>query len=340
MITPPLKRNSTEQLNMGEGKSSVIVPMIVCALADGEKLVRVIVLKALSSQMFHLLVARLGGLLNRRIFFLPFSRQVELTSKCLHDLKVLFEQCAHEGGVLLTQPEHILSLKLMTISTQIDANSLTMADDLERIQDWLSTHARDVLDESDELLHVQYQLVYTSGDQQALHDSPDRWTTIQQILNIVRQLPRVLRASYPNSVEYQDQGAGAFPHIRLLNTSDTSTVQVAHILRKVVASAVLGGELPNLNLGHITSPIDRHHVIQLLTVRKVTGETFARVKKLCEGTWNTVLLVRGLLAFDVLQHVLIDKRYRVNYGLDLKRSLLAVPYAAKACINSSIFTAC
>jgi Protein of unknown function (DUF3638) len=58
-------QNTVHQLNMGEGKSSVIVPMISTALADGRIFVRVVVLKSLSSQMFRLLVDRLSGLLNR-----------------------------------------------------------------------------------------------------------------------------------------------------------------------------------------------------------------------------------------------------------------------------------
>lgn len=53
------------QLNMGEGKSSVIVPIVVAALADCSKLVRVVVNKAQSRQMLHELVSKLGGLINR-----------------------------------------------------------------------------------------------------------------------------------------------------------------------------------------------------------------------------------------------------------------------------------
>jgi hypothetical protein len=65
------------QLNMGQGKSSVIVPIIAAALADRKKLIRVVVLKSLAPQMFHLLVEKLGGLLNRRIFYMPISRSLD-----------------------------------------------------------------------------------------------------------------------------------------------------------------------------------------------------------------------------------------------------------------------
>ncbi|KAF5328003.1 hypothetical protein D9758_018877 [Tetrapyrgos nigripes] len=46
MINPSQARNSILQLNMGEGKSSVIVPMIASSMADGNKF------KALCNQMF------------------------------------------------------------------------------------------------------------------------------------------------------------------------------------------------------------------------------------------------------------------------------------------------
>ncbi|KAG8698247.1 hypothetical protein FRC11_014544, partial [Ceratobasidium sp. 423] len=42
-----------------------------------------------------------------------------------------------------------------------------------------------------------------------------------------------------------------------------------------------------------------------------------------------LLLVRGLLASGILVFALKHKHYRVDYGLDLSRSLLAVPYRAK-----------
>ena len=61
------------QLNMGEGKSSVIVLISVAKLADSNQLVQVVVPKALTAQMFQLLVDCLSGLTNCQIYYLPFS---------------------------------------------------------------------------------------------------------------------------------------------------------------------------------------------------------------------------------------------------------------------------
>jgi hypothetical protein len=115
MIDPKSGRNAVLQLNMGEGKSSVIVPMVATALADGKKLARVVVLKPLAVQMFDLLIQRVSGLVNRRVFFFPFSRSVTVDGVCAQRLRDLFELCVRERGIWLAQPEHILSFKLMGI---------------------------------------------------------------------------------------------------------------------------------------------------------------------------------------------------------------------------------
>jgi hypothetical protein len=61
MIDPSSGSNSVIQLNMGRGKTSVIVPNTAADLTDGMKLVRVVVLRPLAMQMFQLLVRKLGG---------------------------------------------------------------------------------------------------------------------------------------------------------------------------------------------------------------------------------------------------------------------------------------
>jgi hypothetical protein len=326
MIAPSSGQSTTKQLNMGEGKSSVIVPMTVCALADGVKLVRIIALKSLSVQMFHLLVSRVGSLLDRRVYFFPFSRQVNLGGSNLGSIMSLLRQCAREGGILLAQPEHLLSLKLLTqdqrLSSAEDPSSKDAANQLEEIDEYLRSNSRDVFDESDELLDVRYQLIYTMGEQQHLDNAPSRWTTTQQVLSIVGDRINDLPVSCR---EYHDRGNGAFPEIRILQTSQTA--DAVDTLKREIAEAVLAGKLQNINLAHISSRADKELMIGFLTKREVLD--WERVQVLCGGIWKGVLLLRGLLAFDVLSHVLTEKRHRVNYGLDLKRSLLAVPYSAK-----------
>ena len=137
-MTPLSRENSILQLNMGEGKSSVIVPMVAASLADGQKLVRVVVLKPLLRQMFRLLVNRLGGLANRQIFYAPFSRAVHVGPKEAHHIQSMYEECMRVRGVLVVQPEHLLSFKLMGIDRRLRT---TMTDEtagaLLKSQQWL-----------------------------------------------------------------------------------------------------------------------------------------------------------------------------------------------------------
>jgi hypothetical protein len=131
--------------------------MILATLSDGHALARVVVLKPLSAQMFRLLVERMGGLVNRRVFYLPFSRQVSISTTHVEAIEGLFKKCAAVGGVLLTQPEHILSFKLMTIDRLINATTpeeTALAAQLKGIESWLEANSRDVLDESDEILRM------------------------------------------------------------------------------------------------------------------------------------------------------------------------------------------
>ena len=138
-MSPRSGQNTVMQVNMGEGKSSVIIPIAAAALADGKQLVRVVVPKPLTVQMFELLVARLGGLANRPIYHLPFSRTPEydsdgnVISLQIDDLHTLMHQCMAEGGILLVQPEHVVSLKLMSGEAQLHKWKLA-ADSLPMLQ--------------------------------------------------------------------------------------------------------------------------------------------------------------------------------------------------------------
>lgn len=111
------------QLNMGEGKSSVIVPLVAINLANGDRLVCIVVAKPQSKQMRHTLIAKLGGLVNRRVFYLPFSRSIRLSAAQVETVRQIIETCKKEGGVLLVQPEHLLSFKLMGIEKMWSGDS-------------------------------------------------------------------------------------------------------------------------------------------------------------------------------------------------------------------------
>ncbi|KAK3363717.1 hypothetical protein B0T25DRAFT_597097 [Lasiosphaeria hispida] len=124
---------------MGEGKSTVIVPIVAAELADG--LVRIIVTKLQSREMLHSLTAALGGLLGHRIYTLPFPRDFKYGCYGKAEILVcLYEQCRGEGGVLL-------------VARCCGRSSL------------LTDCSKDIVDESDENFSVRFELTYTMGAQ-------------------------------------------------------------------------------------------------------------------------------------------------------------------------------
>jgi hypothetical protein len=331
MISPSSQQNISLQLNMGEGKSSVIVPLVASTLADGSNLVRIVTLKPLSSQMFQLLVGRLSGLLNRPIFYIPFSRSLRMNASLADIISCLYRRCATEGGVLVIQPEHMLSQKLMHIdfllTSHEDSEKNSVAQNLRILQDWVTKSSRDVLDESDELLHVRYQLVYTTGAQMPVDDHPNRWITIQQVFGRLQVHALKLHAKFPRMIAI-DTTLNGFSTIRILDSV------IVHDISSLIVDDALGGGLFNLPLGVLPSVI-REASRRFITQKEASNEDRNLIYSYCTGTtlFKGILLLRGLLmdGEGILGYILKERRWRVDYGLDPGRTLLAVPYRAKVC---------
>ena len=338
---------------MGEGKSSVILPLVASTLANGSDLVRVVTLKPLSNQMFELLVGRLAGLANRPIFYVPISRSLRMDTSLVRTIRGLFERCVAEGGVLVLQPEHILSLKLMNINNLLrsrdprdvlrysdktlstsgkGSHEHSMTDEPGALQDWVAKQSRDVLDESDEILHVRYQLIYTAGDHIPVDDHPNRWTTIQQVLSRLQAHAMNLYARFPTMFAV-DTRLGGFPTIRILNSA------VNQRISSVIIDDALEGKLSNLPLDTLPPPI-QSAARRFTSQREVSDVDHNLIHSHCAGTalFNGILLLRGLLmdGEGILGYVLKERRWRVDYGLDPRRTLLAVPYRAKVCCTNLV----
>ena len=104
---------SLVQLNMGQGKTRVIVPMLVLHWSDGSQLVRVHALTAIMGELAEHLQASLTDSVNAcRVFLQPFHRDVELDVDRVRAMHASLVYCKQTGGLLLVAPEHRLSLKL------------------------------------------------------------------------------------------------------------------------------------------------------------------------------------------------------------------------------------
>jgi Protein of unknown function (DUF3638)/Protein of unknown function (DUF3645) len=254
---------------------------------------------------------------------------VKLDVRQVERVQNLYEECKREGGIMVIQPEHILSFKLMGIDKTLCSTSFSdsnVAEALVRSQRWLEMHSRDILDESDEILHVRYQLVYTVGQQRTLEGHPDRWTTVQQVLSLVKRHAIRIQQKFPLGIEVQEHEQGQFPSVRILHTKAGAD------LVSLIAQDILDGELRNYSFAPL-GECGRRAALLFITKIEIPDKdvNVNLLKARCEGTglWSGLLLLRGLLAHGILQYVLKAKRYRVDYGLNPSRSLFAVPYRAK-----------
>ncbi|CAF5159710.1 unnamed protein product [Rotaria sp. Silwood1] len=84
------------------------------------------------------------------------------------------------------------------------------------VQRWLKKYVRDVLDESDEILHVKYHLIYSVGGQQQVDGGAKRWKTIQTILELVKKhAVNISKCFYVNVCYKPSERESTFPQFRL-----------------------------------------------------------------------------------------------------------------------------
>jgi hypothetical protein len=170
---------------------------------------------------------------------------------------------------------------------------------------------------------------------------PDRWSITQQVLRLVKERAHTLSRNHPDAVEYEYGPPGSFPHIRIVRTSDVGR----HLISMVVED-VMAGRLPNFKFQHI-SPELQDAIRSFISDQDVlqVPETPKRVEEYAKHShqsdlWNGLLLLRGLLASNVLLFAFADRRWRVDYGVQIAKesryvrrsqttTTLAVPYRAK-----------
>lgn len=329
MVSTSSAHNIVLQLNMGDGKSSVVVPMVAAALADGRCLSRVFTPKPQSRQMHEMLVGKLGGLLSRRLYHLPFSRSLKLgETEADHIYRICLE-CMSTGGVMLVQPEHILSLKLMSLECFISGRPAVGRSLLQTLRIF-DERGRDVIDESDENFSVKFELIYSMGAQQPVEFAPQRWNLIQKVLQLVCIFASKVDLSQPGSIEVLKQENGGFPRTRVLDQrADRALVQK-------IAEHVCEHGIEYLPISRQPQSV-RKAVLAYIVDPQPTVESISAVENDEDGLWSEtfrdgLLLLRGLFAGGVLAFCLGQKRWRVNFGPDPHRqppTRLAVPYRAK-----------
>jgi len=324
-ISPPSGSNSVLQMNMGQGKTSCIMPMVAVCLANRKNLARIVVPKALLLQTAQLFQSRLGGLLGRQICHVPFSRRTPTDRASIKSYWDIHERILKSAGVMLCLPEHNLSF-MLSGQQQILDDRLDQAKPMINVQRLLRSVCRDILDESDYTLATRTQLIYPSGAQVAVDGHPHRWLVAEAILQLVESHLHGLESSFPHSIEVVRAHPGGFPFVYFVRPDVED-----ELLRRLVADVCRGVSdiLPIQSF----SRAERIAVKDFLMPgsHKLRPNTLDKVRSLSPDrpqVRQTLYLLRGLLVNRILIMTL-RKRWNVQYGLRPGGDPVAVPFHAK-----------
>ncbi|KAF5988514.1 hypothetical protein FCOIX_423 [Fusarium coicis] len=323
IISPPSMSNSVLQMNMGQGKTSCIMPMAAILLANTTDLCRLVVPRALLLQTAQVMQSRLGGLVGREVCHIPFARRSPTCDQALDLYHNLHKRTLASGGVMLCLPEHLLSFKLSGLQKLADKET-KRAQKMMNIQAWLESSSRDVLDESDLTLSPKTQLIYPSGIPTMIDGHPQRWQLIEDILSLVESHVPQLQAKFKDGIHVWRRHGG-FPVIHLLRP------EVEDHLNSLLVDDICHGRLSYVRSKADTSPDAKANIKLLLS----TPQPSASVWKNAIGSLNdepastkTLHLLHGLVPQRLLI-LCLKKSWNVQYGLHPDRAPIAVPFEAK-----------
>lgn len=324
------------QLNMGEGKTRVILPMLALYWRKCRgRVVRFNFLPTLIGEAFEYMHQHMcASSLSCKFMVLPFQRDIELTASRIKVIHGCMRHCMREGGIVFVAPEHrqSLMLKWYEFSLQVNADQ-SLCTALHAVS---SMPFIDMLDESDMILRYNSQLIYAHGTHIQLPDGPSRCAMLYALLAALHRNPKVrailetpdfaLLTSPP-----KDQAlAGAFTGIRLLSVSSGKHSDSAKHLLESLAQALVDSppyELRWLGRKEIDSAIQQE-IVKYVTDPLAECLPSATKSQLQDHEASDLLALRGWLAHGVLVHCL-ERRHSVNYGVKrpgAKR--IAVPFRA------------
>jgi len=316
-ISPESGENSVLQLLMGKGKTSCILPMVALALAR-KSLFRIVVPRPLLLQSAQIMQAKLGGLLDREIMHIPFSRKTPTDKGMMQTYHRLHVHVEQQNGIILALPEHILSFKLSGVQKLCDGKNDEAAIML-KTQEHFDRRARDVLDECDVSLAIRTQLIYPSGSQHTVDGHPFRWLTVQAVLDLVYTYLDDLVLKFPTSIEVVRRLG--FPLVYFLR-KDAEDYLVDQITKKICT-----GHTVILPVGDFSEAAQKD-IQAFISVPSVDAEITARVSVMFKEKRHladVVLHLRGLFVHRILISTL-KKLWNVQYGLNPARDPIAVPY--------------
>ncbi|KAE8895661.1 hypothetical protein PF003_g20236 [Phytophthora fragariae] len=324
------------QLNMGCGKTRVILPMLFLHFTRSSctRVVRAHFLSPLLSearQFLHRFLsasnARLG------VFEQPFHRQVALDIGKIELIRDTLQELKIFGGIQIVAPEHRMSLELKHLELDCDDPTVDTLDEILDKDQYVN-----VLDECDALLHHKYHVVYAVGDPADLCCGIERWQAAEALLRIIAskdpnsRVRSVLFAPCVSCMapDYATR-LGAFAGTRLNAVTGSSELLRQQLKEALVLDLIDNAPFEFMWLNTFGLEIARDSLVRAITDARVgLEEALGDHFKKFAPFKSQLLALRGLIAFGVLEHCM-EKRYRVDFGLPFSGSRpkkIAIPFRA------------
>lgn len=161
-----LNDNITTQLNMGQGKTTMIIPMMIINILNKKRIPMIIYKRSLYDMHSNELKHKLG-LLNIQIYHLQFNRQTNINNEILNYIKL------QKNIVIVITPEELQSFYL---KVKEEPN--------KEMEDFINNTFR-IIDESDDILHPRNQLVYPYGNNIEIEEYKLRYNIPYILLNYI-----------------------------------------------------------------------------------------------------------------------------------------------------------
>lgn len=219
-------------------------------------------------------------------------------------------------------PENMMSFRLSGLQRLSDG-LVPEASHMIKVQNWLNTNARDIMDAVDYILAIRTQLVFPSGTQKSVDGHPFRWEVIEAVLKQVDLHLYNLEKAFPNSIEVFRRQNGGFPVVFFLR-NDVENELVFRIVEDVFRGR--GSILPD-----DYSKTDRLAIKKFISEPKPSTLVVKHIQQMLPNkpvVRQIAHLLRGILVHRILLMTL-KKRWNVQYGLAPEHDPIAVPYQAK-----------
>lgn len=261
--------------------------------------------------------------MGRTIRHIPFSRRSPCSWKDLCIFEDMHKETMLMGGVVICLPEHMLSFKMSGFQKLIDGQ-VENAKKMIQIQKWFNEKCRDVMDESDFILSPKTQLIYPSGEAQAIDGHPERWRVIEELLSLVQGHISTLQSRFPGRVEVIWRQK-SFPIIHLVDAA------VENALNELLVDDICQSRLCRFRLTDSAPKRIKKGLRAIVNGAHVSASTWQDVKLYTgDDVFGTKLLylLRGLISQRIIL-LCLSKLWNVHFGLHPERPPIAVPFEAK-----------